>query len=144
MSEIAAELLLCLLLGWASASDLRQRTIPNSCTLAGTAAFAAIAVLSGPGWPVRVAVGSAAFGTLAAVALARPESLGMGDAKLAGMIATALGLHAPAALSAGFLSALLMVAPAMARRSGQRLGSVTVAMAPHLSLGAVVVVALVG
>ena len=140
---IVTDLLLCLLLGWASASDLRRRTIPNACTLAGSVGFAALAFAGGPGWPVRLASGLVAFGVLAAIALARPGSLGMGDAKLAGVISIALGLLAPAALAAGFLSALLTLIPAMARCRLRGVGGLTVAMAPHLSLGAAIVVALV-
>lgn len=143
VSTAASELLLCLLLGWASASDLRRRTIPNACTLAGSGAFAVLALTGGPDWPVKLASGFVAFGTLATIALARPGSLGMGDAKLAGVISLALGPLAVAALSAGFLSALVSVAPAMARCRWQGVGELTVAMAPHLSLGAVFVVALV-
>lgn len=140
---VVTDLFLCLVLGWASASDLRRRTIPNACTLAGSVGFAVLAIAGGPEWPVRLASGFVAFGVLAAIALARPGSLGMGDAKLAGVISIALGLLAPVALAAGFLSALLTVIPAMARSRSGGVGGLTVAMAPHLSLGAAIVVALV-
>src|SRR4051794_20290802 len=67
----------------AVACDLRARVIPNAIT-----APAAVGALAAGGHP---GAGALAAAFLAAAALARPDGMGLGDAKLAGVMGLCLG-----------------------------------------------------
>jgi leader peptidase (prepilin peptidase)/N-methyltransferase len=72
--------------------DLERRVIPNRLTAAGAiAAVAAGTVLDPGGELTRLAWGAGAAGFLAVPALVDPGGMGMGDAKLAGVIGLCLG-----------------------------------------------------
>lgn len=138
------ETVLVLLLAWAAASDGRSRTIPNACTGTGAALFAAAAIGEPPGALLPLAFGLGLLVPLAGASLARPRSLGMGDAKLAGMLGLALGPVVLPALACAMASALAEAVLRSARRSAQPGGPVTIALAPHLAFGAALAVGLVG
>ncbi|GAA3590703.1 hypothetical protein GCM10022198_13280 [Klugiella xanthotipulae] len=84
-------------------SDLRERRLPNLLVLPGypvaAASWLLALVLGGP-FPFSSAV-AGAVALLGLGVLAALGSLGMGDAKLAGLIACALGLHSWGAAVAG-------------------------------------------
>lgn len=136
---------LSLLLAWATASDLRTRRIPNACSVGGAVLFVAVATpLAEPSPGGRLACALLLFGVLAALALLRPGSLGMGDAKLAGLIGAAVGPAAFAAILLATLGALAVLAPAALRAGPGGLRGTTVALAPHLALGTALVAGLGG
>ena len=101
-----AEAATCLLLGWASASDLRTRTIPNACSVGGAVSMAAVSIFADAD-PVVLAwsVGLVAVFFGGAV-VCRPRSLGAGDAKLAVLLAAAMGPLSVLALLLGLALAL--------------------------------------
>src|SRR5436305_14813637 len=76
-------------------TDLRARRIPDAIT----APAALLALAAGAARdPVRVAAGVGAAAFFAAAALARPEGMGLGDAKLAGVMGLTLGVAVAGAL----------------------------------------------
>src|SRR4051794_30911369 len=93
---MALTLILLAALAAAVACDLRAQVIPNAIT--GPAAACALVAGGHP------AAGLLAAGLLGAAALARPEGMGLGDAKLAGVMGLCLG--------AGVLTALLVACAA--------------------------------
>ena len=140
----ALEAVTCLLLGWASASDLRTRRIPNACSVGGAAVVGAASVGSGAQpLPLLLAVGATAafFGT---ASLLRPGGLGAGDAKLAVLIAAGLGGAALPALVLGLLGATCWCLGAWALNGRRPLRGMTVALAPFLAGGAAATIALAG
>jgi leader peptidase (prepilin peptidase)/N-methyltransferase len=119
--------------------DLDHRLILNKLTLPA----AVIAVVHGlaldpAGEPERLVAGLAAGGVLALPALLRPAQMGLGDAKLAGVMGLYLGASvAPAFLIAfvlGTLAGLVII-----KRKGMAQGRKTaVPFGPFLAAGALV------
>ena len=103
--------------------DLRERRIPNAVT--GPAALLALA--AGGADPVRLAAGTGAFAFLGLAALLRPGGMGMGDAKLAGVVGLALG---PA------VAVAILVACAAGTAYGLAARAATLPFAPFLAVGA--------
>lgn len=115
-------IVLCVCVSW---TDLRYRRIPNRAILTGLAASMLIGLILWPEgqWPGRIGGGGAmllAFGT---VSWLLPNALGMGDAKLLGLLGFALGLRASiiivtlASLLALLVSLCLLVKNRMDGRS---------------------------
>src|SRR4051812_2948962 len=94
---MALLVVLTLVLAAAVVSDVRSRRIPNALTGAGALAAAACGA-GGDGRRVAAGAGVAAF--LGAAALVRPDGMGLGDAKLAGVMGLCLGPPVFAALLA--------------------------------------------
>src|SRR3982750_1672515 len=88
----------------------------------------ALAVAAGGADPVLLAAGTGAFAFLGLAALLRPDGMGMGDAKLAGVMGLALG--PPVALA-------LLVALGAGTLYGALAGARTMPFAPFLAMGAV-------
>jgi leader peptidase (prepilin peptidase)/N-methyltransferase len=96
-SAVAAGAVLGALATGAGWPDLCERRIPNRVVLAGLVATAALALVVAVGGdrPVLgsvVAGGVVAGGTMLALHLARPASLGFGDVKLATVVGALLGM----------------------------------------------------
>jgi leader peptidase (prepilin peptidase)/N-methyltransferase len=125
-------LLTCLL---AMGFDVRERRIPNGLT--GGAAVALLAV-GAAGEPERLAAGALAALFLGVPALLRPDGMGLGDAKLAGVLG--LGLGPPVAMALmGALAAGTLYGAGLALTRGVTAARVaTVPFAPFLVLGAAV------
>src|SRR4051794_3107241 len=104
----------------AAACDLRARVIPNAIT----APAALIALLAGG----HAGPGALAAAFLGVAALARPDGMGMGDAKLAGVMGLCLG-HA--------VMTALLVACGAAVAYGLAARVKALPFAPFLALGAV-------
>ena len=137
-AELVLGLLLCTVLMAITLTDLEQRLIPNAIVLAGAVSGIAVVIagdLGGLG-ERAIAVGVAGGG-LAALSLAYPRGMGMGDAKLVAMMAIYLGRAIAPALLVGFATGALVGLALMARHgAGARRRAVP--FGPFLALGGVV------
>ena len=128
-----SSVILLIACGLAVVVDVRERRIPDALT-----APAAVALLAAGAArdPARLAAGALAAAFLGLPALLRPDGMGLGDAKLAGVLG--LGLGPPVALAllvalgagAGY-GAILAV-----RRGLAAARVATVPFAPFLAAGA--------
>jgi leader peptidase (prepilin peptidase) / N-methyltransferase len=121
--------------------DLDHRIIPNRLTLpAAILAIVLGTVLDPGGQPERLIAGAAAGLVLGLPALLRPTGMGMGDAKLVGV----LGLFLGAAVVPAFFIAFAVgtvVGIAIIMRKGMSQGRKTpIPFGPFLALGAVVAI----
>lgn len=119
--------------------DLDHRLIPNKLT--GPAAILALVLgtaLDPSGEPERLIAAAAAGGALALPALLAPRGMGMGDAKLVGV----LGLFLGRAVAPAFLLAFVLgtvVGMAIIARKGMHAGRKTaVPFGPFLAIGGLV------
>jgi leader peptidase (prepilin peptidase) / N-methyltransferase len=141
MAAAALDASLVALLGIVTVSDLRTRLIPDAVLAAGLCVALAVCLLSDPhGVPQRLAAGIAAGGFLLAAALIRPEGMGLGDVKLAGVLGIYLGARVAEAMviafAAGSLAGLALIV-----RHGWAARSRTIPFAPFLAAGALVAIA---
>jgi prepilin signal peptidase PulO-like enzyme (type II secretory pathway) len=128
-------------LALATATDLRHRTVSNRLNLATAALALALGLLLDPASvPGRAAAAAAAGGTLGALAWARPQGMGMGDAKLAAAMGLCLGPRVIVALLAAFSLGALAGA-ALILRHGARARRRTIPFAPFLGAGGLVALA---
>ena len=123
-----------------SVADLRTRQIPDAPLLAGLALALAFGALADPGSvPARLAAAVAAACFLLAAALIRPDGMGLGDVKLAGVLGAYLAARVIEALllafAAGSAAGLVLIA-----RRGWSARSSTIPFAPFLALGALVAI----
>jgi leader peptidase (prepilin peptidase)/N-methyltransferase len=117
----------------AVAYDMRERRIPDAITLpAAIIALAAGAAAD----PARLAAGTGAAALLGAAALARPDGMGLGDAKLAGVMGLALGPPVATALLVACAAGTAYGAALAARRGVAAARAATVPFAPFLAAGA--------
>jgi leader peptidase (prepilin peptidase)/N-methyltransferase len=121
----------------ATRTDLDRRVVPNRLTAAGAlAALAAGTVLDPAGELGRVAWGVAAGAFLGLAALANPEGMGMGDAKLAAVIGLCLGALVVAALLVACALGLSYGGWILARDGLRAARAATLPFAPCLAAGA--------
>jgi leader peptidase (prepilin peptidase)/N-methyltransferase len=132
---------LVLLLAVVTLSDLRTRLIPDRPLFAGLAVALAICAACDPAsLPMRLLAGAGAGGFLLAASLARPDGMGLGDVKLAGVLGVFLGPAVVEALLAAFATGSI-TGLALIARHGWKARSRTVPFAPFLALGALVAIA---
>jgi leader peptidase (prepilin peptidase) / N-methyltransferase len=129
------------LLGVVTVADLRTRLIPDPPLIAGLALALALGAVVEPGsLPARLLAAGAAAAFLLLAALIRPDGMGLGDVKLAGVLGAYLGAGVVEALlvafAAGSIAGLALIA-----RHGWSARSRTVPFAPFLALGALVAMA---
>jgi leader peptidase (prepilin peptidase)/N-methyltransferase len=122
-------------------TDLRWRLIPDGPLAAGLAIALAVCLASDPaGVPERLLAGLGAAGFLLTAALVRPDGMGLGDVKLAGVLGVYLGaavIEAMAiALAGGSAAGLVLLA-----RHGWGARRRTIPFAPFLALGALAAIA---
>jgi leader peptidase (prepilin peptidase)/N-methyltransferase len=136
--QIALGLVLCFVLVTITLTDLEQRIIPNKIVLAGSVAAVALVAIGDPDSLVEHAASAAiAGGIMFLVALAYPRGMGMGDAKLVGMIGLFIGRAvAPATLIGFALGAL--VGLVMIARQGAAARKQAIPFGPFLALGGVI------
>jgi leader peptidase (prepilin peptidase)/N-methyltransferase len=128
---------LVLLLGVVTVSDLRTRLVPDAPLLAGLALALGLCVVTAPGQlPERLAAGAAAAGFLLAAALVRPDGMGLGDVKLAGVLGVYLGTAVIVAMVVAFAAGSVL-GLALIARHGWSARTRTIPFAPCLALGAV-------
>jgi leader peptidase (prepilin peptidase) / N-methyltransferase len=145
LNDMAAALLdgvLLIMLGVATVADLRTRLIPDAPLLFALGLAIMLFVLTAPDeLPERLTAGAGASGFLLAAALIRPEGMGLGDVKLAGVMGVYLGGAVIAALVVAFAAGAL-VGLVVVFRHGWAGRSRTIPFAPCLALGAAVALAL--
>jgi leader peptidase (prepilin peptidase)/N-methyltransferase len=133
---------LVVLLGVVTASDLRTRLVPDRPLVAGLLLAVGMCAVGSPGQlPGRLGAGAGAAGVLLAAALIRPEGMGLGDVKLAGVLGVYLGVAVIAAMVVAF-AAGSVVGVVLIARHGWAARTRTIAFAPCLALGGAVAMAL--
>ncbi len=138
VAELALGLILCFVLVVITLTDLDLRIIPNKVVLAGSVVAVAISAIWLPETLDTRAISAAiAGGFMFLVALAYPRGMGMGDAKLVGMMGLFIGRAiAPATLIGFFLGALVGVA--MIARQGSAARKSKIPFGPFLAIGGVI------
>jgi leader peptidase (prepilin peptidase)/N-methyltransferase len=138
MATAISAISLAALLAAVTVTDLRTRLIPNRLLAAGALLGLAVALASEPGAvPGRIGWAAGAAGFLGAAHLARPEGMGMGDVKLAGVA----GLYLGEAVSTALLVALgagACAGAALVVRHGAAARARTLPFAPFIAIGAAV------
>jgi leader peptidase (prepilin peptidase) / N-methyltransferase len=133
---------LVLLLGVVSLSDLRTRLVPDWPLLVSLALAIGVCALFVPGeLPERLAAGAGAAAFLLAAAMIRPDGMGLGDVKLAGVIGVYLGGAVILAMAVAFAAGSIVGVGVIARH-GWSARRRTIPFAPCLALGALVAMAL--
>jgi leader peptidase (prepilin peptidase) / N-methyltransferase len=141
MAAAVLDASLVALLGVVTVSDLRTRLVPDAALLASLAVALPVCLVSDPGAvPERLLAGLAAGGFLLAAALIRPDGMGLGDVKLAGVLGVYLGPRVAEAMvvafAAGSVAGLVLLA-----RHGLAARSSTIPFAPFLAIGALAALA---
>jgi leader peptidase (prepilin peptidase)/N-methyltransferase len=118
-----------------AAIDLRHRVVPNRLLLPAALWAVGMGITARPGELVELLVaGIGAFLPLVLVALAHPPGMGMGDAKLAGVMGLYLGASVIPALALACLGGSLYGLWRIARE-GAGARKAAVPFAPFLALG---------
>jgi leader peptidase (prepilin peptidase)/N-methyltransferase len=141
MAAAVLDASLIALLGVVTISDLRTRLVPDGALVAGLAIAVPVCLLSDPGGMTeRLIAGLGAAGFLLAAALIRPNGMGLGDVKLAGVLGIYLGAAVIEAMvvafAAGSIAGLVLLV-----RHGWEARRRTIPFAPFLAIGALVAVA---
>jgi leader peptidase (prepilin peptidase) / N-methyltransferase len=119
--------------------DLEVRLIPNVLTIAGSvAALAILGATDAGAIPGHLIAAAAGGGLLAAIVFVYPRGMGMGDAKLVGMLGLFLGRSVGVALFGGFLAGSLIGALIIARLGVARGRKTAIPFGPYLALGGLV------
>ena len=126
----------CVVLVAVSATDVEHRIIPNRIVVPAAAIVLVARTALDPSLEWALA-GLGAFAFLFLAALAYPNGMGMGDAKLAFLIGAALGASAAVALMLALFFALVPGVVLLARH-GAAARKRTIPFGPFLALGAVV------
>jgi leader peptidase (prepilin peptidase)/N-methyltransferase len=121
--------------------DLEHRRIPNLITLpAALVAIAAGTALDPGGELGRLAAGAGAALFLLVPALIRPDGMGMGDVKLAGVLGLCLGPAVAVALLVALLSGTVAGVVLAARSGVGEARRTTIPFGPYLAFGGVVAI----
>ena len=136
--QLALGLVLCLVLVTITLTDLERRVIPNKVVLAGSVVAVALVAIGDPDSLVEHALAAAIGGGVRfLIAMAYPRGMGMGDAKLVGMIGLFIGRAvAPAALIGFALGAVVGVT--MIARQGAAARKRAIPFGPFLAIGGVI------
>jgi leader peptidase (prepilin peptidase) / N-methyltransferase len=135
MAAVVLDASLVALLGVVTLSDLRTRMVPDVALVISLAVAVPLSALTDPDvMPERLLAGLAAGGLLLAAALIRPDGMGLGDVKLAGVLGFYLGARIAEAMvvafAAGSLAGLVLLA-----RHGWAARTRTIPFAPFLAIG---------
>jgi leader peptidase (prepilin peptidase) / N-methyltransferase len=141
MAAVLLDASLVLLLGVVTVSDLRTRLVPDVPLLAGLVLAVGICALSDPaGLVEKLGAGLGAAGFLLVAAVIRPDGMGLGDVKLAGVLGVYLGAAVIEAMLLAFAAGSALGVFLLARHGRQARGR-TIPFAPFLALGALVALA---
>jgi leader peptidase (prepilin peptidase) / N-methyltransferase len=132
---------LVVLAGVVTITDIRRRLIPDGPLLVGLTVAVAVCLATEPsGLPARLLAGAGAAAFLLAAALVRPDGMGLGDVKLAGVLGVYLSARVIEAMlvafAAGSAAGLVLIA-----RHGWAARRRTIPFGPFLALGALVAIA---
>ena len=119
----------------AASFDLSERRIPNRVTIPAAAALLVLWLITGAN-PGRIAAGLLVAAALLAIGLIKPDAIGMGDGKLALVVALGLTDKALIALASGMLLAAIVAAPRL--RHGEQAGKSTLPLGPFVAFGALI------
>ncbi len=119
--------------------DIDHRIIPNRLTLPAAVLAVVLGTALDPGGQVeRLIAGAAAAAVLGLPALVRPTGMGMGDAKLVGVLGLFLGAAVVPAFFVAFVVGTLVGIGVIVRK-GMSVGRKTpIPFGPFLALGAIV------
>ena len=135
---LALGLVLCVVLVVITLTDLDQRIIPNKVVLAGSIVAVALVAIGDPDSLVEhLASAAIAGGLMFLLALAYPRGMGMGDAKLVGMMGLFLGRAVAPATLIGFLLGAV-VGVALIARYGADARKRAIPFGPFLAVGGVI------
>ena len=138
IGELALGLVLCFVLVTITLTDLDLRIIPNKIVLSGSVVAVAIAAIAVPETlDTRAISAVAAGGIMFVLALAYPRGMGMGDAKLVGMMGLFIGRAITPATLIGFLLGAV-VGLALIARQGAAARKSTIPFGPFLAAGGVI------
>lgn len=116
--------------------DLERRIIPNRITGPGAVLAVVLGLVLDPsGEPERLIAGLAAAGFLLLALLAYPGGMGMGDAKLAGMLGLFLGREVGVAMFAALVLGTVVGTGVMVRKGVAAGRKTKVPFGPFLALG---------
>lgn len=120
-----------------SLTDLRERLIPDrvTCPAAAYGVLAAVAFADASAVAL-LASGAIAFAAMLVIVLINPGGLGMGDAKLGGLIGLYLGPEAAPAIGIAILLGVVCGIAVAIRRGVARARRTTLAFGPLLAFGA--------
>jgi leader peptidase (prepilin peptidase)/N-methyltransferase len=119
----------------AASFDLSERRIPNRLTVPAALALLVLWLITGAK-PGRIAAGLVVAAALLAIGLIKPQAIGMGDAKLALVVALGLMDKALIALALGMLFAAIVAAPRL--RQGEQARKSTLPLGPFVAFGALI------
>jgi leader peptidase (prepilin peptidase)/N-methyltransferase len=138
MAAAVLDASLVALLGIVTVSDLRTRLVPDAALVASLVVALPVCLLSDlSGLPERMLSGLGAGGFLLVAALIRPDGMGLGDVKLAGVLGVYLGAGVVEAMVVAFATGSIAGLVLLARH-GWSARSRTIPFAPFLALGAMV------
>lgn len=138
IGELLLGLVLCFVLVTITLTDLDLRIIPNKIVLAGSVVAVAIAAITVPETlDTRAISAVAAGGIMFVVALAYPRGMGMGDAKLVGMMGLFIGRAIAPATLIGFLIGAI-AGLALIARQGAAARKATIPFGPFLAAGGII------
>jgi leader peptidase (prepilin peptidase) / N-methyltransferase len=141
MAAVVLDASLVALLGVVTMSDLRTRLVPDAALVAGLVVALLVCLVWDPaGLPARLLSGLAAGGFLLAAALIRPDGMGLGDVKLAGVLGIYLGAAVAEAMLVAFATGSVAGVVTLARHGWSARGR-TIPFAPFLAIGALVALA---
>jgi leader peptidase (prepilin peptidase)/N-methyltransferase len=119
--------------------DLDHRIIPNRLTLPAAIIAVVLGTALDPGGEVeRLIAGAAAATVLGLPALIRPTGMGMGDAKLVGVLGLFLGAAVIPAFFVAFVAGTIVGIAIMLRKGLAQGRKTAVPFGPFLALGAIV------
>ncbi len=119
--------------------DLDHRIIPNRLTLPAAVLAIVLGTALDPGGEVeRLIAGAAAAAVLGLPALIRPGGMGMGDAKLVGVLGLFLGAAVVPAFFVAFIAGTVVGIVIMVRKGVAQGRKTAVPFGPFLAMGAIV------
>jgi leader peptidase (prepilin peptidase) / N-methyltransferase len=134
--DVVLGLLLVTVLVPVTLIDLEHRIIPNRITLPAAVAALVAGLLLDPGLvPEQLIAAAAAGGLFFLAAAAYPRGMGMGDVKLAGVLALYLGRSVAPAILIALIAGVAMGAAIIARKGAREGRRTAVPFGPFLALG---------
>lgn len=119
--------------------DLAVQRIPNAITLPAAVVAVVVGTALDPGGEIeRLIAGAAAAAFLGLPALINPRGMGMGDAKLAGVMGLYLGAEVAAAILIGLVTGVVVGVGIVAQRGMSAGRRTRIPFGPFLAFGAVV------